>query len=352
MKKILLVCLFTQGVLHAQLDRVRINMTESEFIKAFPEAHRDYESEAYWVTDFDTIEGATGNSLWRVLNDTIREYSFRSLKVDGPSYRYTTVDSSRVHNLRMSAMKLEGDLEKMLGKPTTFRYKGLLERPRQIEGSRSPGMETAEQNEILFAQWIFDDGKVIMLNVSTDLSPGNRINAPVSVQTQKSESYELDITITRPLPAFGVGYSTTRFESLHPGILGEPVTDHFYRFTDTLSAPDGQWTFRFRDQKISQMDFTAYNGTAYGDRIDAISYSIDKYRAEKLLQEGISSFGQPDSISNRITQKYEPSDLSIVYRKIYLDVNWVTANGPVHLLFEEWGGGKKPGVAFSIQIKY
>lgn len=359
MRYILLICFLIPVVANAQLDRIRTDMTEPEFIKAFPEAHRDYESEATWVSKVDSLEGAIGYSMWRVYKDSIAEYGFRSWKVDGPSYRFTTVDSSKVHKLRVSAMKVEAGLEKIFGKPTTLSSRTLLERPLDPDGSRSPRIETANENEIYSAEWNFDDGKIIAIKVTTDLTRVKRINTPANQRTQLSESYEFMITVTRPVYGqqwnFEVGSSATQFEVRHPGVLALPVADRFYEFTDSMRAPCGQWRFRFRNGKFSQINYTAYNGTAKGDRQNNLSYSIDKNRAEKLLDEGTVAFGKPDSIVNRITLSYDspdPSALMISYNRVYLTAVWYTTSGPVRLEFEEWGGGNNRGVTFSIRVVY
>lgn len=358
MRKILFVIAFTPGIAYAQLDRVRTGMTEPEFIKAFPEAHRDYESEAYWINAWDTVEGSAGNSLWRVYNDTISEYSFRSLKVDGPSYRFTTVDSTRVHKLRVSAMKLEAGLEKIFGKPTTFRSKDLISRPRDPEGNHNPAIQTAEQNEIVFAQWVFDDGKIIILRVSTDLSPGNRINAPIATQTQKSESYEFDVTVTKRWPVrlwhFDVGLSMAKFILLHPRIQYATGTnlDHIYSMSDSAISVNARWSFRFHDGKLTHFQYRCNNGVAFGDDNNEIAYNADKFRAEQLLREGNLAFGTPDSLIDKMKPVYELPSLQNTYKLYHLTVAWKTTSGYVYLNFEELGGGKNESVRFSVRVDF
>lgn len=341
----------------AQLDHIRTNMTEAEFVTSLPDAHRDYEAEAYWTNNWDAIEGTQGNSLWKIMNDTVSEYSFRSLKMDGPSYKFTTVDSAKVHQLRVSAMKLEAGLEIKSGKPAVLRSKDLLSRPSNVHNDDDPLIPIAEVNEIYFAQWNFDDGKTIVIRVSSELSSGNMINAPVVSGTKKSESYELDVTVTRRVPRefwhFETGQSArtlfSDFPNAQPRIAEVP---HVYVLGDKEIAADAGWRFTFSGGTLTKMIYTCTSGQGKDDLSVDLIYNADKFRAEQLLKEGNQAFGNATITANDMPQVYEPSASQVSYRKTYLQAGWQTESGPVTLMFEEMGGGKNGPPRFSLRVDY
>lgn len=357
MKRLLLFVFFIPLLCSAQLDRIRVNMTEAEFIQSFPEAQRDLESEAYWTNHWDAIEGSSGNSLWRIMNDTVSEYSFRSLKMDGPSYRFTTVDSAKVHQLRVSAMKLEAGLEAKLGKPSVLRSKDLLSRPVNPHDNHDPAIQTAEFNEIYFAQWLFDDGRAIVIRVSTQLSTGNMINAPAFPDTKKSESYEFDVTVTRRVPEgfwhFETGQSArtlfSKFPNAQPRYAEVP---HIYVMDDKAVASYAGWRFVFEKAQLREMTYTCTDPQRGEKNETDIIYNADKFRAEQLLAEGNKAFGNATLIKNEIKSVYEPSESAVSYRNTYLHAEWKTETGPVILMFEEIGGGKNGPPRFSVTLNY
>ncbi len=360
MRKIILFTFCFPFVLHAQLDRFRSNMTEAEFIRAFPEAMRDLESEAYWVNSWDTLEGCVGNSLWRIMNDSVAEYSFRSLKVDGPSYQFPAVDSSKAHKMRESAMKLEQGLVKNLGMPAIVRSSPLTVRPKDPVGNHDPQIKTGDFLEAYFAQWTFDDGKVIIIRMSTEMSAGNMINAPAAMQTQKSVSYELQVTVTRnsvALPwCFNVGRSYAQLRKSEPRVQGaiNAGNTHYYDFVDREISKnwEARWKFTFLNGVLREMSYMSLNGIAYGDESTDIAYNSGKFRAETLSKEGEIAMGKPDSSINRIVDVYEPHDLTTSYQRHYLETAWHTPDGYVYLYFDELGGGKVESVRFSVRVNF
>lgn len=357
-RTLLLFTLLAPAYAWAQLDRIRMNMTEAEFMTAFPEATRDFESEAYWTNNWDAVEGSSGNSLWRIVNDTVTEYSFRSLKMDGPSWRFTTVDSAKVHQLRVSAMQLEAGLEKMLGKPAVLRGKGLLSRPLEPRDNHDPHMQTADVNEIYFAQWMFDDGKVIVIRVSADLSTGNRINAAVNSDGQRSESYEFDVAVNTRRASdgvwhFEVGHSARALFSEYPNAQPRYAhVPHMYTMPDKEVAAYATWRFIFIENRLSEMYYSCVSGLGKDDLPADLIYNADRFRAQQLMNEGNKAFGNATVKKDEMPEVYEPSPSQVSYRKTYLQSEWKTESGPVQLLFEEMGGGKNGPARFSLTLNF
>lgn len=322
-------------------------MTEPQFIKDFTEATRDYNAEAYWINAWDTIEGSAGNSLWKIINDTIVEYAFRSLKAEGPSSRFPGFDSTRVHKLRMSAEKLELALMKQLGSPFTIRSRSLTD---SIAQSQVPA------NEVYYAEWVYADG-IVAITLSGEISTGNMINAPATVSVKKSQSYELQIRVTKkgnyPARKFMVGKREEELYSSYPRIQRKtsPV-GHVYFLNDPEISQNAKWRIVFSNGWMTNLNYDAVTGMQYGDASAEIAYNTVRYRAETLLAEGMRSMGKPDSIIDSIPDLFVMHDLSNRYSVAYLSSAWRTPSGWVYLYLEELGGGKEEAARFSVRVTY
>lgn len=357
MRKILLLLVLMPCIAFAQLDRVRIDMSEQEFIKAFPEATRDYEAESFWMNAWDTIEGTSGNSMWRILVDTVTQYNFRSLRMDGPSYRFPKVDSTRVLKMIASARKLTSKLEPYCGKPWLLTDKPIVG-PALAQPLENPGqIASVVKNEVYYARWTFADGTQISISVSADLGGGNQINAPAVQQEKTAESYEFAVIIThssKELPwKFQVGRNVSEMKQRYPRIqtgVGNSFT-HTYKFSDKELSGKAAWQFVFEKGKLTNMQYYTANGLYYGDMSTEGSYSQCKYRAEKLLSEGQVAFGKPDSTYNAIVPEYNSFEMETKYQYPYLYAEWRLPGGTVYLIFDELGGSKE-GTRFSVRVYY
>ncbi len=357
MREIFIVLFLLPGTMFAQLDRVRIDMSENDFIKAFPEATRDYEAESFWMNAWDTIEGTRGNSMWRILADTVTQYNFRSLTANGPSYRFPKVDSARVLKMIVSARKLTMQLDAYYGIPQVIIDKPLVG-TAPAQALENPGQIAAVvKNEVYFAKWNFADGTQISITVSADLGGGNQINAPAVQQEKTEETYELVVIVThssKELPwSFEVGRSATEMTKRYPRIqagVGNSFS-HTYKFPDKELSGKASWQFVFQKEKLTSMQYYTANGLYYGDMSTEGSYSQCKYRAEKLLAEGQTAFGKPDSVYNSIVPEYTSFEMETKYQYPYLYAEWDFPNGKVYLIFDELGGSKE-GTRFSVRVFY
>lgn len=356
MRRILFLLVLIPLVADAQLDRFSASMSETEFQKRYPEAKRDYETEAYWLNTWDTVSGYSGNSLWKIINDTVSEYSFRSLKAEGPSISYPDFDSARVQKMVVSALKLTDELEKLIGKATVVRRKWIKQNTRAASGNPADHPFF----ELYFAQWKLKDSSDITVRVTTELSTGNRINAPVNQSLKLSDSYQFDVSVTSSAAnskfAFCVGQTRGELLQRKPRIqTGNPNEGmHQYIITDneiSVKYP-AAWKFIFRSGTLIEMSYMSVNGRSYGDESEFLAYNSSKYRAEKLLAEGMKSLGTPDTITNRITTEYEPKDFSVSYKYIYLETAWKTPQGWVYLFLDELGGGKEEFTRFSVRVSF
>ncbi len=359
MKKLLTFLALWPALLYAQLDRVRMDMSELDFVKAFPEASREYEAESFWLNAWDTIEGTAGNSMWRILADTVTQYNFRSPKVNGPSYRFPDVDSVKVHNMRVSARQLTLKLKKYYGEPSVVQEKKIV--VAASEPGTNDGVVTSlvSTHDVYFAQWNFSDGRIISVIVSAQvpliksITPAHGITAG----TETSEQYEFTVTVTRSstdLPwKFQVGRGVTEMSQRNPrlqAVVSKSLV-HIYTFPDKELSGTAGWKFVFQKNTIINMQYYTANGLYYGDQSTEGSYSQCKYRAEKLIAEGQKSLGKPDSMYNVMTPEYNPFNMETKYQYPYLYAEWRQAGGTIYLIFDELGGGKE-GVRFSVRINY
>lgn len=349
MQKILFVLITLPLSGYAQLDRVRTNMTESEFIAVFPEAKRDLDAEAVWVSESETVNGVEGNSLWRIYNDTISEYRFNSTKAQGPSAQYPKFDSSAVHKMRVSADAVRMELQKAFGKPTSY---------TNIKFS-SVGDETYPGSKAYLALWNFGPDDFIRIEVSTDLSTGNFINAPGKYTVVESESYELSVEVMHrsayTMEKYSVGMEDDAFFKTHIGASTQVKAkrDHIYVIKDSLISENAEWKFTFAGGEVLMyFTYKAYLGTAYGDKSDESAYDKGKLKAEQLFKEGKTAFGEPAESTDKLTVKYVQHERNLTYHETLQHSMWSTKRGGVFLDYSESGGGKSPDTIFYVQVHF
>jgi hypothetical protein len=353
MNRFLFLISLLPSVVSAQLDRFSPSMSETEFQKRYPEAKRDFESEAYWLNTWDTLSGTAGMARWKIVNDSVREYVFTSLKAEGPSRNFPDCDSTRVQKMIVSAQKLTNDLENLIGKATVLQRKSIIENTRN----------SANENPyygLYFAQWKMKDSSVITIRVAYELSNGNKINAPAQPALKLTNSYyfEVNVSSSAANSKYPFCILQSRGDLLHrkPRIQTGNGNDgvHQYYIDDKEIAAKfpSKWKFLFKSGVLIEMNYMCVNGRSYGDESEFIAYNSSKYRAEKLLAEGIKSLGNPDSITNRIIPEYEQRDFSVSYKYIYLETAWNTPQGWVYLFFDELGGGKQEFTRFSVRVSF
>jgi hypothetical protein len=360
MNRFLFLFLFLPAVIHAQLDRFSPTMSETEFQKRYPEAKRDYEAESYWLNTWDTISGSTGTSRWKIVNDSVCEYSFTSLKAEGPSSNYPDFDSTRVQRMLVSAQKLTKDLETIIGKATVIHRKWIIENTRAKPDSSTHGVTDHPYYGLYFAQWKMKDSSVITVRVAHELINGNRVNAPGKESLKLTNSYYLEINVTSSAAnsKFPFCIDQSRADLLHrkPRIQTTNANEGWHQYSiidNEISAKySASWKFIFRSGVLIEMNYMSVNGRMYGDESEFIAYNSSKYRAEKLLAEGYKSLGNPDSVTNRIVPEFEQRDFSVSYKYIYLETAWNTPQGWVYLFFDELGGGKHENTRFSVRVSF
>jgi hypothetical protein len=359
MRRCLFLLLFIPCAVQAQLDRFNPQMNEAEFIKAYPEATRDYEAESFWMNAWDTIEGTAGNSMWRIVADSVNQYSFRSLNVDGPSYRFPAVDSGKVVKMRNSARLLEAKLEKFYGKPNELKEQSIVDRTKDPDRGKAEVSSLQNTHMVYFAKWNFSNGQVIIISLSAEIPLVANIDAPgfVVPDGKTAERFELTVTVTRSsqnLPwKFHVGRTYSDFHKRCPRAQAGSGKSfkHVYSFADTELSGNATWIFVFENGSLMSMQYYTAHGLHYNDASTEGSYSQCKYRAEKLLAEGQQSLGKPDSMYNSITPEYNPLNMETKYQYPYLYAEWRRPGGTVYLIFDELGGGKE-GIRFSVRVFY
>jgi|GEM_PF-1668074 len=359
MNRFLFLMLLLPSVVSAQLDRFSASMNETEFQKRYPEAKRDYEAESYWLNTWDTLSGSVGTSRWKILNDSVSEYYFTSLKAEGPSQNFPDFDSTYVQKMIVSAQKLTKDLEIIIGKPTDFQRKSI------IQNTRVKSENAAADHPyygLYFAQWKMKDSSVIIIRVAHEISNANNPNPNVlqagSLKLTYSYYFEVNVSSSVANTKFPFCVQESRGDLLHrkPRIQTGNTNEglHQYLIVDkeiSVKYP-ASWKFIFRSGVLVEMTYMSVNGRSYGDESEFIAYNSSKYRAEQLLAEGTKSLGKPDTVTNRITPEYEPRDVSVSYKYMYLETAWKTPQGWVYLFLDELGGGKEEYTRFSVRVSF
>lgn len=348
MKKLIFIfsCLLS-NIGYAQLDRIRTDMNEQEFIVAVPEAQRDLDAEAAWVNEATTLNGTEGNSLWRIYNDTIETYRFNSVKAHGPSAIYPKADSSQVHKLRVSAQMVTAELESQFGKPGVFRTQNFT---AIGEADQTP------QPDAFLAMWQYGAYDYITVKVTTDLSSGNYINAPGKFTVVESQSYELVVEVRHRTPytreKYNVGQDDDAFFAAHPGSHAQVKVNrnHIYKIEDTLTSDYSEWEFVFASGILMSFDYKLTAGTQYSSASDAAAYDLCRIKTEQLLKEGEKAFGKSTDLENQMKPTYEAPYRMIAYRNSWCTATWTTQRGNVYLEFEESGGGKSPATIFEVHV--
>ncbi|MFM2017951.1 MAG: hypothetical protein RL007_1607 [Bacteroidota bacterium] len=359
MNRFLFLLLFFPAIVNAQLDRFSPSMQETEFQKRYPEAQRNYEAESYWLNTWDTLSGSVGTSRWKILNDSVSEYYFNSLKAEGPSPNYPDFDSTRVHRMIVSAQKLTKDLENLIGKATVLQRKSIIQNTR-IKSGNSVGDNP--YYGLYFAQWKMKDSSVITIRVAHEISNANNPNPNVlqagSLKLTYSYYFEVNVSSSVANSKFPFCVRESRGDLLHrkPRIQTGNANEglHQYIIVDneiSVKYP-ATWKFIFRSGVLVEMSYMSVNGRSYGDESEFIAYNSSKYRAEKLLAEGMKSLGTPDTVTNKITPEYEPRDVAVSYKYMYLETAWKTPQGWVYLFLDELGGGKEEFTRFSVRVSF
>jgi hypothetical protein len=329
----------------AQLDRLRTDMAEQDFIKQFPDAIRNLDEEAYWTGGADTLNGIEGSSLWHLYNDTVDVYRFLSVKVEGPSKAYPKFDSTAVHKMKLCLDKVKADLEKEFGMPGTFRNTSL-------QNIGNPGV-----NRAYSVVWTFPgNNDYIQLSISTDLSAGNYINAPGKLTVVESQSYEMRIEVTHrddyTMLWHDIGKSSERFFTIYKNFRAPLIRDRIYTMKDSTVSSNAGWIVKFTSGQLVSFQYSATTGKAYRAKSDAEAYLKLKTKADQLLKESETGYGKSDSLSNLMPSKYKPHDRQLVYHVDHLYARWKTAEGKMEISLEETGGGKNPDVIFVLRVDF
>lgn len=330
----------------AQPEKVRVGMTQSEFLQVCPNAQRDWDLETEYIKVDTVLDGVNGEMRWSYYNDTIRSVWFRSVITQGPSSIYPKADSAAVHSMRVVAENWEKEIQTGSGKPELK--------------SNALAKVSASNNLAYSAVWKYPGGRTMQIVLRTEYRD-NISNAPMSNSNEKSPEswpYSLELetdAITKfNSEKYGVGLSVTQFAVKYrgPGSQIDFSPMPAYTFRDTAVCENAEWGFDFDDGEMFTYGYGADCGTAYGAKSDKEAYGRTKAKAEQLVRDMNMLYGFPDSISNVITPNYEERNSNVLYNKTWLYARWSTEAGDVILIFEEYGGGKSPDVTFSIDLDW
>lgn len=346
MKKFLLFFLFLPVCTFAQLDRVKMDMTELEFINAVPEATRDYDAESAWVKDSATSVGIRGGVQWRFYRDTVVAYHFTSKSASGPSENFPFVDSSKVHRMKESANAISKRFEIEHGKPDQLRNVALT--------SPNP-MNNAV---VYIAEWRKPDNTIIRITVVAQLGPENRINAPVVSSVPSFQNYEMNIVVTmRGQDTYlreGIGQTTAIFFLSNPHLLEQAKfrSNHIYTISDSAISANAHWKFIFVKDELVMMEYGAHLGTEYGKKNDDEAYAVARKQTTDIFSQGKKTYGKNDTLANRMPDKYREHSRTVAYSEIWFYGDWLPRGGYAVLQLMEIGGGKNPATTFAITFYY
>ncbi len=337
MRKALVILFLAPFVLHGQLNKMRPDMTEAEFVKVFPEAKRDLGAEAETISGNDTINGIKGTGAWRIYNDTIAIYAFDSFLAQGPSSAHPKDDSTEVHKMKMSADILRNNLEAHIGKPISFRNVPLLS-------------VNDEQLRAYYAYWKYNDSTIVTITIER-LPPGGEITRT------EAEDYFLRVKVTHRdqwIQNFcSVGMSAKTFFSGSPQLMLQidPTEGHIFRISDSLTIPDAEWTFYFLSNGgLQRMVYSASAETAHQANSNEAAYKKMKVKAEEFLAEGNSTFGKTDTLTNYLGTAYELPDPVANPHTTYLYSEWKTKTGSIMIKFTEGNSQYSEYSYFSLEL--
>lgn len=341
MRNLLVLAFLIPLALDAQLNRIKLDMTEAEFRMAIPEAKRNLEAESGWIEDTGSVNSMSGAIAWRIYNDSIQAFYFTSETVQGPSEQFPKFDSSAIHELKVKADRLRASLELVHGKP-------------QMHYNECMSCATMMDNPfVYFAEWVFPGNGSIVIVVSLVLPLGTGINKDYEPE-RKSETYELFLHVksnsTYTKTKYDVGRSATEFLQMHPEY--EPQAkfthNHLYSIKDTATNNYSNWQFIFIDDQLTYIEYNAWLGSNYGDN-DIEAFHAGKKKATELLAEAKVLHGRPSSSENITPKEYFVHTDYLSYSNEYMNMQWHEKEGTATMEFEEYGGGKHVGTTFHIQ---
>jgi hypothetical protein len=338
--------LFLPFAMQAQLDRVRTDMTEAEFIKAVPEAVRDYDKEAAWVHDSVEVAGISGEATHRFYRDTVVAYHFTSKSVHGPSEEYPRGDSTNVHRMKSSAEAIKKVFEIEHGKPQQF-WNTSLTAPNPMNNA-----------VVYLAQWSDSKDQIIRISIIAQSVHANHINGPAISSVPPFESYELNIVVTMPAKdtysRYGIGQPSEVFFLANSALLeqGSFRNNHIYSIVDSATSPNAHWTFVFVKDQLATMEYSAYIGSQYGANDDATSYSLARTQALKIHAQSKKTLGKNDTLDNHMPDKYTVHARNVAYSEMWFYGDWIPKGGYAVLQLMEIGGGKNPATTFAVTFYY
>lgn len=330
----------------AQLDRVHPGMTEQAFAVAFPEATRDYERESSLAQLEEKVASFQGNARWHVFKDTVVSYSFTSECVAGPVQSNPTIDSSLVHQMKLALDRLRIEFESAIGQPSEF-----------VNVELSTFIPSSTSSFVYAAVWRKSNLQVASLIIREATYSANMINASEDM-LNSGPKYCMEVQINSNDKFFktkyGLGVSRTELSVRNPSLANQLVKseDVLYYLSDTATSENAEWSFLFMAGKLTEIYFEAYRGVEYGAESDSMAYLVFKRKAESLLREGNKQYGKPDTISDRLTPKRNVRDLHLSYEENYLYSIWTSQTGLIILNFQEFGGGKNPGIVFKLSVEF
>lgn len=330
--------------LFAQLDRIRLDMSETEFRKAVPEATRNLEAESGWIEDTGSVNCMTGAIAWRIYNDSIQAFYFTSETVQGPSEQFPKVDSAAIHELKMKADRLRSTLELVHGKP------------RVVYNECMTCATTMDNPFVYFAEWVFPGNGSITIVVSIVQPLGAGINKEYKPD-RNSETYEMFFHIKSnsiyTKTKYDVGKSATEFLQLHPEY--EPQAkfthNHFYSIKDTATNNYSNWQIIFIDDELTYIEYNSWMGSNYGEN-DIEAFHAGKNRADELLDTAKKLHGRPSLSKNSTPKEYVVHTDYLTYNNDYMESEWKEKEGIASMSFVEYGGGKHVGTTFHIQYTF
>lgn len=346
MRNLICILLLLPCALKAQLDRIKLDMTEAEFQKAVPEALRDFDAESGWVKDSASAAGIQGGVQWRFYRDTVVAYHFTSVTATGPSEQYPGVDSSKVHRMKMSADAIRRGIETAHGTPAKL-YNLPLTAPNPMNNPL-----------VYLAEWIDEKDRMIRITIAAKSIGGNRINGPAFGSAPKLESYEMYIAVTmrstHTYLRYSIGQSAATFFQSNSNLLDQAKfrDNHIYTISDSTVSNNAHWNFIFVKDQLAMMEYGAYISTQSDIITGNEAYSTARRQTEKILAQGKKACGKNDTVSNRMPEKYQEHSLAVAYSEIWLYCDWIPKEGYAVLQLMEIGGGKNPATVFAISFYY
>jgi hypothetical protein len=336
----------------AQINLLHPGMTLAEFHKSFPSAIPDIPAMTSSAYGLDTMARQTGQEVFVLSHDTVKQYNFRSDLVPGPSNDFPKADSTAYSKMMRSVREMYYHYVDMFGTPSEVKQHSPIVPKKMVVDAN-----------VFYAHWTLPEGDV-KISVAPEVSvyDENQMNAPVTNDSkkdkQKSSFYVFEVTASgkggKLRGEFEIGSTSDQFKILIPALASQVKKfPDCWMVHDTLSGADADWRFWFENNIIAGFAYDTYNGEAYAKK-NADVYPILISKAKAMETDAEKQFGKPTTLVSPSTNDYVPLKKipnAFFYDDVYYNAEWILEKDKTLFIRLHENGGKGPSF-FHLEVYY